>query len=153
MLIVGTVTLGVLIAQGTGDLVLGAAAPLFVLASLGSFLLPTEYRLTRDAVEVRSLGVARVRPWREVRRVEDQGISLLLSPFETRSWLDPYRGLRLLCGGNRDQVLEFVEARIREGREAGGAAPGGAGPGKDGAAGKPPAGDGRSRASGTNAGG
>jgi hypothetical protein len=137
--VAGAVVLGVLIDQGTGDRVLGIAAPLFVLASLGSFLLPTEYLLTGDAVEVRALGVSRVRPWSEVRRVVPEGASVLLSPFESRSWLDPYRGLRLLCGGNRDQVLAFVEARIRgEGRERGkdhGPAAGAAAPGGDAAGG------------------
>ena len=143
VLVVGTVVLGVLIAQGTRDLVLGIAAPVFVLASLGSFLLPTEYRLTKEAVEVRSLGVARVRPWAEVRRVEDEGPgSVFLSPFETRSWLDPYRGIRLLCGGNRDRVLAFVEARVGEARRGDGAgAAGGRGPGAGpAAAGRPDAG-------------
>jgi len=112
VLISGAAVLGVLIAKGTQDLLLGVAAPIFVLASLGSFLLPTEYRLSKDAVEVRSLGVARVRPWSEVRRVVDEGSAVLLSPFESRSWLDPYRSIRLLYGGNRDQVLEFVQARV-----------------------------------------
>jgi hypothetical protein len=131
VVVTGAVVLGVLIAQGTRDLVLGVAAPVFVLASLGSFLLPTEYRLTKDAVEVRSLGVARVRPWTEVRRVDNEGPgSVLLSPFETRSWLDSYRGLRLLCGGNRDRVLAFVEARVGEARRD--AAGGGAGGSADG---------------------
>ena len=121
VVVTGAVVLGVLIAQGARDLVLGIAAPVFVLASLGSFLLPTEYRLTKDAVEVRSLGMARVRPWAEVRRVENEGPgSVFLSPFESRSWLDPYRGLRLLCGGNRDRVLAFVEARVGEARRRGG---------------------------------
>ena len=140
VLVAGAVVLGVLIAQGTRDLVLAIAAPIFVLASLGSFLLPTEYRLSTDAVEVRSLGVARVRPWSDVRRIEDQGGTLLLSPFESRSWLDPYRGLRLLCGGNRDQVLAFVEARTREARRAGDAAGGAGGAGGTAATGGHPPG-------------
>lgn len=113
VLVAGAVVLGVLITQGTKDPVLGVAAPLFVLASLGSFLLPTEYRLSKDAVEIRSLGVARVRPWGEVRRVVDEGTGVQLSPFESKSWLDPYRSIRLLYGGNRDQVLAFIQARLR----------------------------------------
>jgi len=60
--------LGVVIAQGTGDKVLGVAAPLFVLASVGSFIAKTEYRLTPEAIEVRTLGVVRTRPWTEMRR-------------------------------------------------------------------------------------
>jgi hypothetical protein len=128
VLIAGAVVLGVLILQGTRDPVLGIAAPLFVLASLGSFLLPTEYRLTQDAVEVRSLGVVRVRPWAEVRRVVDEGSGALLSPFESKSWLDPYRSIRLLYGGNRDQVLAFVQGRVAVTVSAAGAGSGPHGP-------------------------
>jgi hypothetical protein len=113
VLLAGAIVLGVLITQGAKDPVLGLAAPLFVLASLGSFLLPTEYRLSKDAVEIRSLGVARMRPWNEVRRVVDEGTAVRLSPFESKSWLDPYRSIRLLYGGNRDQVLAFIQARLQ----------------------------------------
>jgi hypothetical protein len=102
----------VLIARSTGDRLLAVAAPLFVLASLGSFLFPTDYRLTRESVDIRSLGVVRVRPWKEVRRVVEDATGVLLSPFAERSWLDSYRGFRLQFGGNRDQVLAFVEARL-----------------------------------------
>lgn len=121
VVIAGGIVLGVLIAQGTKDPVLGVAAPLFVLASLGSFLLPTEYRLSKDAVEVRSLGVARMRPWSEVRRVVDDGTGAQLSPFETKSWLDPYRSIRLVYGGNRDQVLAFVKSRVQAAQAEAGA--------------------------------
>jgi hypothetical protein len=75
--------------------------------------LPTTYRLTDDAVEVRSLGVARVRPWTEMRRMTVDQTGVFLSPFEKRSWLEAYRGVRLLFGGNRDQVVAFVEARLK----------------------------------------
>lgn len=139
VLVAGAVVLGVLIARGTGDRLLAIAAPLFVLASLGSFLFPTDYRLTREAVEIRSLGVARVRPWSEVRRIVADPGGILLTPFAERSWLDSYRGLRLLTGGNRDQVLAFVEARLAEVRGAG----------KDG----PGAGDGAAVGGGSAAGG
>jgi hypothetical protein len=93
--------------------VLGVATPLFILLSLSSFLLPTTYRLTDHAVEVRSLGVARVRPWTEMRRMTVDQTGVFLSPFEKRSWLEAYRGVRLLFGGNRDQVVAFVEARLK----------------------------------------
>ena len=112
VLLAGAVVLGVLVAKGTQDRVLGVAAPLFVLVSVSSFLLPTRYRLTPDAVEVRSLGVVRARPWSEMKRFEQDDAGLFLSPFEKRSWLDAYRGVRLTLGGNRDQVVAFVQARV-----------------------------------------
>ena len=112
VLVAGAVVLGVLITRGTGDRLLGIAAPLFVLVSISSYLLPTHYRLTRDAVEVRSLGVVRARPWGEMKRFDEDASGLFLSPFEKRSWLDAYRGVRLPLGGNRDQVVAFVQARV-----------------------------------------
>jgi hypothetical protein len=117
VIVAGAVVLGVLIARGTGDRLLGIAAPLFVLLSLSSYLLPTRYRLTPDAVEVRSLGVVRARPWSEMKRFEEDEAGLFLSPFAKRSWLDAYRGVRLPLGGNRDGVVAFVQARVaRAGR-------------------------------------
>ncbi|HEX7076966.1 MAG TPA: hypothetical protein VF363_00955 [Candidatus Eisenbacteria bacterium] len=112
VLLASALVLGALIGQGTRDRVLAVAAPLAVLLSLSSFLLPTAYRLTKESVEVRSLGVLRVRPWTEMRRFEADKNGVFLSPFEKRNWLDAYRGVRLIPGGNRDQVVAFVEARL-----------------------------------------
>ncbi len=112
VLVLAAVVLGVLVARGTSDRVLGIAAPAFVVASLSSFLFPTTYRLTDESVEVRSLGVARARPWSEMRRMTVDRTGVFLSPFERKSWLEAYRGVRLLFGGNRDQVVAFVEARV-----------------------------------------
>lgn len=119
ILVLSSVILGVLVRRATGDAVLGIAAPVFVLGSLTSFLFPTEYRLTDEAIEIRSLGVTRSRPWTEMRRMTVDGTGVFLSPFEKRNWLESYRGLRLLFGGNRDQVVSFAEARIpKRGRGA-----------------------------------
>jgi hypothetical protein len=115
VLVAAAVVLGMLVARGTSDRVLGIAAPAFVLVSLSSFLLPTTYRLTDESVEVRSLGVLRARPWSEMRRMTVDRTGVFLSPFEQRNWLEAYRGVRLLFGGNRDQVVAFVEARVGRG--------------------------------------
>ncbi len=119
ILVAASLVLGVLVARGTHDGVLAVAAPLFVLLSVSSWLLPTAYRLTEEGLEVRSLGVARVRPWSEIRRMTVDATGVFLSPFEQRHWLDAYRGVRLLFGGNRDQVVAFVEARLEAGRAQG----------------------------------
>ncbi|MBI4364673.1 MAG: hypothetical protein HY568_04515 [Candidatus Latescibacteria bacterium] len=112
VILASAAVLGVLIAKSTGDSVLGFAAPVFILASLGSFLAKTEYRLTRETIGVRTLGVSRERPWSEMRRATVDRTGVFLSPFRMRHWLEGYRGLRLLFGGNRDQVVAFVEARL-----------------------------------------
>jgi len=119
VLLASLTVLGVLVREGTHDVVLAVAGPLFVLLSVSSWLLPTEYRLTTKALEVRSLGVTRVRPWSEMRRMTVDEAGVFLSPFERKHWLEAYRGVRLLTGGNRDQVVAFVEARLAEGRTQG----------------------------------
>ena len=116
VLIAALAVLGVLVRQGTHDAVLAVAGPLFVLLSVSSWLMPTTYRLTDEALEVRSLGVTRVRPWSEMRRMMVDETGIFLSPFERKHWLDAYRGVRLLTGGNRDQVVAFVEAKLAAGR-------------------------------------
>ena len=112
VLLASLAVLGVLIAQGTGDRILGVAAPLFILGSVGSFIAKTRYRLTQDGVEVKALGVVRSRPWTEMRRATVDRGGVFLSPFESRSWLEAYRGVRLPFGGNRDQVVAFVETKL-----------------------------------------
>ena len=116
VLIAALAVLGVLVRQGTHDAVLAVAGPVFVLLSVSSWLMPTTYRLTDEALEVRSLGVTRVRPWSEMRRMTVDETGIFLSPFERKHWLDAYRGVRLLTGGNRDQVVAFVEAKLAAGR-------------------------------------
>jgi hypothetical protein len=112
ILVASSVVLGILVRRATGDAVLGIAAPVFILGSLTSYLFPTEYRLTEESIEVRSLGVTRSRPWTEMRRMTVDRTGVFLSPFEKRNWLEAYRGLRLLYGGNRDQVVSFANARL-----------------------------------------
>jgi len=130
VLLLSLLVLGVLVAQGTGDRLLGVAAPMFVLVSVGSLIARTHYRLTGEAIEVRALGVSRARPWGEMRRATLDRDGIFLSPFEKRSWLEAYRGVRLPFGGNRDQVLAFVEAKLPVSVEAGGGEPGRRGKGR-----------------------
>ena len=115
ILLGASVVLGGLVEQGTHDRVLAVAAPMFVLVSVSSFLLPTSYRLHAEGFEVRSMGMVRSRPWSEMRRFDADATGVFLSPFERKNWLDAYRGARLVYGGNRDQVVAFVEAKLAGG--------------------------------------
>ena len=122
VLLASLLVLGVLIAEGTGDRVLGVAAPAFILVSVGSFIARTHYRLTSESIEVRTLGVSRARPWGEMRRATVDRGGIFLSPFEKRTWLEAYRGVRLPFGGNRDQVVAFVETKLPVVEDGGGEA-------------------------------
>jgi len=63
--------------------------------SLEAFFLPAAYELRADGVHVGKPFSRVIRPWPAIRRmaVDPQGITL--SPFRRRSWLEPYRAVRL----------------------------------------------------------
>lgn len=81
--------------------------------SLSRYFLPTHYRLTEQGVEVIFLGYCKVRPWNEFRSYSVHPNGVLLSPFQKPHRLENYRGQFLLFGDLRENVVEFVKARMR----------------------------------------
>ncbi len=53
-----------------------------------------------------------VRKWREVRSIVPDANGVLLSPFKEPTRLAKFRGLGVQFSGNREEVLEFIRARI-----------------------------------------
>lgn len=80
-------------------------------SALGSWFLPTTYRLDDEGASERRTGWRRARRWSEVRSAYADRRGVTLSPFAKPSWLEPYRGIRLLFAGNRDEVLSAIEER------------------------------------------
>ncbi len=82
--------------------------------SLEGFFLPTRYQLDGDGVKVaRALGSRTTRPWSSFRRVEVDSRGMTLSPYRDRSWLEPYRAVRLLFdGGDRTAIIAKVRAAL-----------------------------------------
>lgn len=87
-----------------------SAAVLFF--SLSRFFLPTHYTLTPASLTIVFMGVSRRRAWSDFRRADGVKGGVFLSPFASPSRMDSYRGLFLLCGNNKPEVLEFVRKRI-----------------------------------------
>jgi hypothetical protein len=84
----------------------GAAAVVFLVLAVSSFLLPTRYRLDDEGVEVRHFGGLRRRAWSEVRRVVPVPGGVLVSPYRTASFRDRVRGIVLRVDGDSTAVLE-----------------------------------------------
>ncbi len=91
------------------DPILVALSVAILGSALAPWFLPTTYRLDAAGASERRAGWTRVRRWDEVRRVDADPRGATLSPFERPRWLDPYRGMRLLFAGNRDEVLTAIE--------------------------------------------
>lgn len=91
--------------------IIGVIAVGFVLAaSLSDFLFPVYYELTHDrAVCKRMTGMSVIR-WEHVRRCYLDDFGVKLSPLHKRTRLEPYRGVYLRFGHNKDQVIDTVRS-------------------------------------------
>jgi len=85
-----------------------------VWGQVAGFFLPTWYSLTDEGVFVRGLLSKRQKPWSEFRSYYVDHGGVLLSPFPVPSRLARFRGLSLQFHGNREQVVAFVEERLKE---------------------------------------
>lgn len=73
----------------------GFFAALVLFLSLEAFFLPSTFELDAAGVRVRKPLSTVEKPWSAFRRVVFDPIGVTLSPFARRSWLEPYRALRL----------------------------------------------------------
>ncbi len=94
-----------------------------LVASLSRFFFPSRFSIDADGITARfPLGTKRLR-WDEARRfvVDDRGG--FLSTRARRSWLDAYRGVHVLFGRSRGQVVDLIRSRLPQCRaERGGGA-------------------------------
>jgi len=98
-----------------GDPVLGGIAFAILTLSLAAFFFPTRYRIDGTGVEATSVFGARRREWSVLRSYVADARGVTVSPFARASWLESYRGLRLLYSGpagNRDAVVAAVAERL-----------------------------------------
>ena len=80
--------------------------------SMWSYFLPVEFVMDPAGVSKKSLFGKEIRKWREVRSIVPDANGVLLSPFKEPTRLAKFRGLGVQFSGNREEVLEFIRARI-----------------------------------------
>lgn len=97
-------------------LVLAVTLFLFV-SSLVEYLFPIRYELTSRGASAYTLLGRTTIEWERVRKyyIDDYGIKL--SPLASQGRLEPYRGVYLRFGRNRNEVMEVVR-RMRDVRTA-----------------------------------
>jgi len=94
-------------------------AVLLLSLSLLPFFLRTRYELNEDEVIVKK-PYSRVRKeWSHFRSFYPDKNGVLLSPFVKPSRLENFRGVYILLGEDRDEVLRFVERKIAEANSGG----------------------------------
>lgn len=95
-------------------LLLRLALCLAVIGALSPAITPAHCRVDEAGVEKRGpVGTMR-RPWTALRRAAQGPAGLLVSPYATPHWLDPYRGLVLpLPTNGRDALLGQLTPILR----------------------------------------
>ncbi len=81
--------------------------------SMWNYFLPTEFIMDSTGVRKKSPFGTEVRKWGEVRSIVPDANGVLLSPFKEPTRLAKFRGLGIQFSGNREEVLEFIRARIK----------------------------------------
>lgn len=97
------------------DPFLTALAALLLVGSLRPFFARTEYVLDAEGISMRRGWTRSRRKWDDFRSHYADRHGVTLSPFAEASWLESYRGMRLLLAANREEVLRFVAARVPAG--------------------------------------
>ncbi len=100
----------------SGSPMWSAFSLLVLTMALNRFYFPSRYDIDGQGISARSLlGTKRLR-WEDVRRFVTDRHGGYLSPRAARSWLDPWRGMHILFGPQRDAAVERIRAHLhREG--------------------------------------
>jgi len=94
------------------DVFLAVLSVVILFASLHTYFTRTTYRLDAEGIEIRTPLAKTFRKWSHFRRYHVDRRGITLSPFAKPSRLDPFRSTRLLYGGNKDDVVEFVSKNV-----------------------------------------
>jgi hypothetical protein len=94
------------------DPLLGGVAFAILTLSLSAYFFPTRYRIDEAGIEANSVFGSRRRDWSGLRSYAADARGITVSPFLHPSWLESYRGMRLLFAGNRDRVVTAVASRL-----------------------------------------
>ena len=107
-----------LLCAALGGVFWGILAVVVLLLSLNRFFFPSRFAIDSEGVTASYLlGTQRCR-WSETRRLSCDRHGLYLSRRSRRSRLDAYRGVHLLFGRWREEVLRTVRSSLAAGGEA-----------------------------------
>ncbi len=100
----------------SGSLGWGAFAIVVLAMALHRFYFPSRFDIDGEGITARSVFATKRLRWREVRRFVTDRNGGYLSRHSARSWLDPWRGMHVLFGPQRDAAVERIRAHLhREG--------------------------------------
>ena len=85
-----------------------------IFASLAKFYFPTSYRLDAKGITIKTTTQTLKKQWSLYRSYYPDKNGVLLSPFVEPSRLENFRGLYVLFGGKREEVMSIVEHYMKK---------------------------------------
>jgi len=80
--------------------------------SLARYYFPTHYRLSEKGVTIKTPTQTISKQWSEYRSFYPDKNGVLLSPFAEPSRLENFRGIYLMYGGKREQIISYINRYI-----------------------------------------
>ncbi|MCH7691549.1 MAG: hypothetical protein IIA17_10975 [candidate division Zixibacteria bacterium] len=80
--------------------------------SLARYYFPTHYRLSEKGVTIKTPTQTISKQWSEYRSFYPDKNGVLLSPFVEPSRLENFRGIYLMYGGKREQIISYINKYI-----------------------------------------
>ncbi len=108
----------ILVYLSTQSILFLVISVIILFGSLSSFFFPTEYELSKDKIKVRFFFTNKAKDWNYYRSFYVDKNGVLLSPFERPSRLENFRGIYLRFEKNKDEVIDFVKSKLKEGKKS-----------------------------------
>ncbi len=102
------VAIGLAVFQATASTIWSLFAVLIMCLALHAFFFATSFRIDGNGIESVSLMGRRRLKWAEVRRAEIGQAGAWLSPYSYRTWREGRRGIHVLYGGRRGEIVEAL---------------------------------------------
>lgn len=109
----------VLVVYATTSSAPWAAFSLLVLVfALNRFFFPSRFTIDEDGITAEHVLRTKRLLWRDVRRFAYNDDGAYLSRHATPSRLDASRGMHILFGNRRDEVIEMIQRSVAQSKEA-----------------------------------
>lgn len=91
-------------------------AAILIASAFIQYFIPTTYELFEDRLRIKRLFNSGEKKLSYYRRFTVDRNGIFLSPFPQEHRLDPFRGVYLLFGENREEVIDFVKRKLQSDR-------------------------------------
>jgi heme O synthase-like polyprenyltransferase len=106
-------TTAIVIYVGFQSMFYSILALIFLILSITSFITPTRYEIWDDRIIAHGLFSKSTKEFHTLKRMEVSKTMIFLSPFQSPSRLDSFRGMVLKVYENKEAVISTLKERLK----------------------------------------